>query len=87
MSSLDRWLGGSPLGVLLRLIVLSLIVGVILHALGLTPLSLLRSVAHSIESLFGFGWDAVEDIGRYVLTGAVIVIPIWLITRLASARR
>ena len=30
---------------------------------------------------------AIEDIGRYVLTGAVIVIPIWLLTRLASARR
>ncbi len=87
VSTLDRWLGGSPLGVLVRLIVLSLIVGVILAALGLTPLGLVRSIAHSIEHLFGFGWEAIEDIGRYVLTGAVIVIPIWLLTRLASARR
>ena len=87
MSTLDRWLGGSPLGVLLRLVFLSLIVGVILAYLGLTPLALLYSALDSFQALFGLGFDAIENIGRYVLTGAIIVIPLWLISRLMSSRR
>jgi hypothetical protein len=87
VSTLDRWLGGSPLGVLLRLVFLSLIVGVILAYLGLTPLALLYSALDSFQALFGLGFDAIENIGRYVLTGAIIVIPLWLISRLMSSRR
>lgn len=87
MSTLDRWLGGSPLGVLVRLIFLSLLVGVILAFLGLTPLGLVRHLVDSLQALFGIGFDAVEDIGRYILTGAVIVIPLWLLSRLMNARR
>ena len=87
MSTLDRWLGGSPLGVLLRLVFLSLVVGVILAYLGLTPLALLYSALDSFQALFGLGFDAIENIGRYVLTGAIIVIPLWLLTRLMSSRR
>ena len=87
MSTLDRWLGGSPLGVLLRLVFLSLIVGVILAYLGLTPLSLVYSALDSFQALFGLGFDAIENIGRYVLTGAIIVLPLWLISRLMSSRR
>jgi hypothetical protein len=29
------------------------------------------------------GWDAVNWVWRYFLLGAVLVIPIWLIVRLA----
>ena len=87
MSTLDRWLGGSPLGVLLRLVFLSLVVGVILAYLGLTPLALLYSALDSFQALFGLGFEAIENIGRYVLTGAIIVIPLWLISRLMSSRR
>ena len=87
MSTLERWLGGSPLGVLARLIFLSLVVGVILAFLGLTPLGLLHGLVDSVQALFGVGFEAIEDVGRYVLTGAVIVIPIWLLSRLASGRR
>ena len=87
MSTLDRWLGGSPLGVLLRLVFLSLVVGVILAYLGLTPLALLYSALDSFQALFGLGFDAIENVGRYVLTGAIIVIPLWLLSRLMSSRR
>jgi hypothetical protein len=87
VSALHRWLGGSPLGVLLKLIFLSLVVGVILAFLGLTPLGLLRSFLDSLQALFGIGFDAIENIGHYILAGAVLVIPIWLLTRLMSARR
>lgn len=87
MSPLDRLLGGSPLGVLVKLVFLSLLVGVVLAFLGLTPLGLIRSVLDSARALFGLSLDTIEDIGRYILTGAVIVIPLWLLSRLMQARR
>ena len=87
VSTFQRLFGGSPLSVLLKLIFLSLLVGVILAYLGLTPLGLLRNLANSLQAMFGLGFDAIEDIGRYILTGAVIVIPLWVLSRLMSARR
>ena len=87
MSIFQRWLGGSPLGVLLKLVFLSLLVGVVLAYLGLTPLELLYRFADSLQALFGIGFDSIRDIGGYVLTGAVIVIPLFLLSRLMSARR
>lgn len=79
-----RWMGGSPFWVLLRLIALSVVVGVILSALGLDPMNILSSLESLVRHLFNFGFDTVERLWRYFLLGAAIVIPLWLITRVAS---
>ncbi|MBB3773083.1 hypothetical protein FHS55_003714 [Angulomicrobium tetraedrale] len=79
-----RWMGGSPLWVLMRLLLLSLVVGVILSALGLDPMNIFTSLERLVRHLFSFGFDTIERLWRYVVLGAVIVIPLWLITRLAS---
>jgi hypothetical protein len=83
-SNLQRYLGGSPLAVLLKLVVLSLIVGAIMAGLGLTPGNLVRQAVQAAHALFGLGFDTLRDVGGYVVTGAVIVIPIWVITRILS---
>lgn len=79
-----RWIGGSPAWVLVRLLLLSLVVGVILSALGLDPMNILSSLESLVRHLFSFGFDTVERLWRYIVLGAVIVIPLWLITRIAS---
>jgi hypothetical protein len=33
------------------------------------------------------GFGAVEQVGRYLLLGAVVVVPVWLILRLLNAGR
>ena len=33
------------------------------------------------------GWNAIDSIWRYFLLGAVIVIPVWLIARVAKGGR
>jgi len=83
----SRWIGGSPVWVLIRLILLSLVVGVILSALGLDPMNILSSLESLIRHLFSFGFDTIERLWRYIVLGAVIVIPLWLITRIASRGR
>ncbi|GGF87534.1 hypothetical protein GCM10007301_54250 [Azorhizobium oxalatiphilum] len=81
-SQLSRFLGGSPVSVLLRLVILCLVVGVILAALGLDPANLLASLRRMVESLFSLGFDTVERLWRYFLLGALIVIPLWLLSRI-----
>jgi hypothetical protein len=82
-----RFFGGSPWAVLGRLILVSVLVGVILSALGLDPWNILDSVRLLIRRLWDMGFDAVRWLWRYFLLGAVIVIPIWLIIRLVNAPR
>jgi hypothetical protein len=86
-SSINRFLGGSPLAVLLRLILLSVLVGVVLSAIGLDPLNIISSIERLIRAVWNMGFEAVEWLWRYFLLGAVLVLPIWLIVRLVSARR
>jgi len=79
--------GGSPLAVLARLVLLSVLVGVILSALGLDTFDIIHSVERLIRSIWNMGWDAVRWVWRYFLLGAVIVIPIWLLMRVFNAPR
>jgi hypothetical protein len=79
--------GGTPLGVLGRLILVSILVGVILSALGLDPFDIIQSIERLIRSIWNMGFDAFRWLWRYFLLGAVIVIPIWILMRLFSAPR
>lgn len=85
--SLDRFFGGSPAWVAVRLILLSIVIGVLLSALGLDPWNIVESVERLIRWLYNLGWDAVEWIWRYFILGAVLVIPIWLIVRLVRTAK
>jgi hypothetical protein len=77
--------GGRPIGVIVRLIILSTIVGVVLALLGLSPFELLDSVRVAILRIYHMGFDAFGWLFRYFLLGAVIVVPLWLISRFWSA--
>ena len=81
----NRFLGGSPLAVLGKLMLLSILIGVVLSALGLDPWNIVQSVERLIRHVWNMGFDAVRWLWRYFLLGAVLVIPIWLIMRLVNA--
>ena len=82
---LTRFLGGSPLSVLVKLVLLSILIGVVLSALGLDPWNIVSSLQRLIRDIWNMGFDAVRWLWQYFLLGAVIVIPIWLILRLVRA--
>lgn len=84
---IQRFLGGSPLGVMFRLVLLSVLVGVLLAAIGFDPWNILWSVRRLFQWVYDLGFDAINGLWRYFLLGAVIVIPIWLISRLFNAPR
>ena len=85
--TMTKVFGGSPLGVLIRLALVSILVGVVLAALGLDPYDIVRSAERLIRSIWNMGFDALRWLWRYFLLGAVIVIPIWIIMRLVNAPR
>jgi Family of unknown function (DUF6460) len=82
-----RFFGGPPLAVVGRLILLSILVGVILAAIGLDPWNIVESVRRLIVHIWTMGFDVVRWLWRYFLLGAVIVVPIWFLVRLARAQR
>ena len=82
-----RFLGGSPLAVAFRLILLSILVGVVLSVVGLDPWNIVRSIRQLFQWLWDFGFDSINWLWRYFLLGAVIVIPVWLLSRIFGAPR
>ena len=78
----NRFLGGPPLAVIVRLILLSVLVGVVLAAMGLDPSNIIWSVQRLISEIWNMGFEAVRWLWRYFLLGAVLVIPIWIVIRL-----
>jgi hypothetical protein len=85
--TVTRLFGGSPLAVLGRLFLVSILVGVILSALGLDPWNIIESLRTILRRLWDMGFDAVRWLWRYFLLGAVIVVPIWFIMRMVNAPR
>jgi hypothetical protein len=82
-----RFIGGSPIVVVFRLILLSILVGVVLAAIGFDPWNIVYSIRLLFQRIWDLGYDAVNGLWRYFLLGAVIVIPIWLLSRLFSSPR
>ena len=82
-----RIFGGSPLAVLGRLVLVSVLVGVILSALGLDPFDILQSLERLVRSIWNMGFDAFRWLWRYFLLGAVIVVPLWIFIRIVNAPR
>src|SRR3979490_1001355 len=82
-----RFFGGPPLSVIFRLVLLSSLIGVILEALGLDPWNVIDSLRSLILRIWDMGFDAVRWLWRYLLLGAALVVPIWLIMRLMGAAR
>ena len=84
-SHVSRFFGGPPLSVIFRLVLLSILVGVILEVLGLNPWNIIDSLRTLVLRIWDMGFDAVRWLWRYLLLGAAIVVPVWLIVRLARA--
>lgn len=86
-NALTRFIGGSPLSVLFRLLVLSLVVGALLVWLDIQPREIFYALERFIRRVWYMGFDAIREIASYVIAGAVIVVPLWLLIRLFSARK
>lgn len=74
-------------GTIVKLAILSLLVGLVLSLLDISP-------KRALEGLGGFAKDIVELVAsffawaaEYILVGAAVVVPIWLILWALRSRR
>jgi len=87
LSAMTRFLGDTPLRVLLKLVVISFLAGVLMSALGWSPFDVVVAIRDFFADLWNMGFAAVERFLGYFLLGAAIVVPAFIILRLLSYRR
>ena len=86
MADINRFLGGSPGSVVVKLVFLSLLVGAFLAFLDITPFELVDRLFGWLRSIFDLSFETVREVGRWILYGAVIVVPLWLVSRVLGRR-
>lgn len=79
--------GGNPLGVILRLALISIVVGIVMKALGIDLGNFFQRINELLRNIYDLGFGAIEWVLEYMLLGALVVVPIWLIARFVSAAR
>ncbi len=90
-TDLTRFTGGSPLRTLLWLAFLSIVVGFVLETIGLDPVTfvgrLIGNIDRFVDWVLRFGTESIMHLLRYLLWGAVLVVPVWVILRLTGRAR
>ena len=82
-----RLLGDTPGRTLVKLIVVSLVVGFVMAVFGLDPWDIIYSIRNFVLDLWYQGFEALGRVGDYLVLGATIVIPIFILLRLISYGR
>lgn len=80
--ALERFLGGSPAAVTIKLLFVSLVVGALLMWLDIRPIDIFRGVDDFVHRIYALGFGAARELFNYLLAGAAIVVPVWFILRL-----
>lgn len=77
-----QFFGDSVTGTIIRLVLLSIVVGIVFSALGITPFNIVERLELLIRRIADLGVDTIRWAFNYFLLGAIVVIPIWLVMRL-----
>lgn len=83
----NRFLGGSPLSVAIRLVLISVAVGIVLSWLSWSPADVLAWIGDFFDWLWVSVFGSLERAVDYFILGAAIVVPIFLISRLLKLGR
>lgn len=83
----NRLLGDTPGRTIVKLLILSVVVGFVMSMMGLSPWDLVRYVENGIRELWHSGFRALGRVGDYLLVGAMIVIPVFIIMRILNWRK
>jgi len=83
--------GKSAARTIIQIVIASIFVGAIFSFLGLGAVEFWRGIFEGVKNL----WNAIGDsfseiilnLATYLLLGAAIVVPIWIVARLLSGRK
>lgn len=83
----NSFLGDTPGRTAIKLVVVSLIVGFLMAIFGVDPWDLVYGIRNFILDLWYGGFAALGRVGDYLILGATVVIPVFIVVRLLSYRR
>ena len=86
-NGVNGFLGDTPIRVIIKLLILSVAVGFLMSIFGLYPDDILFAVRDFIVDLWNIGFKTLGRLGDYLLLGAVIVVPVFILIRVLSYRR
>lgn len=85
--NVTRFLGDTPFRTIVKLAMVSLVVGIIMAALHFTPIDVWYAVTDFVRWLYDLGYLAFGRVGIYFLYGAMVVVPAFIVMRLLAVGR
>ncbi|WP_193177247.1 DUF6460 domain-containing protein [Oricola nitratireducens] len=83
----NRLLGDSVGRTIVKLVVVSILVGMVMNVFGLYPLDIFYAFRDFIVNLWEKGWAALGRFGDWLILGGMVVVPVFIILRLLNYRR
>lgn len=87
MKLINSLLGDTPGRVIIKLLVFSILVGIVMTMLGWTPMDVVMKIIHFFISLWSMGFAAFEKFFNVIVVGAAIVVPVFIIMRILNLIR
>ena len=87
MMEMKQLLGDTVGRTIIKLLVLSILVGMVMSVFNIAPFDVLYGVRDFFIRLWESGWAALGRFGDWLILGASIVIPAFIIIRLLNYRR
>ena len=83
----NRLLGDSVGRTIVKLVVVSILVGMVMNVFGLYPMDIFYAFRDFIVNLWEKGWAALGRFGDWLILGGMVVVPVFIILRLLNYRR
>jgi len=80
-NKLETFLGDSLWRTLIKLLIISLVVGILLSFFNFTAYEVWLAVKNFFTRIYELGFEAFGKVGEYIIGGALLVVPIFLIMR------
>ncbi len=84
---INKFLGDTPGKTLVRLLIISFVVGIVMSSIGLTPVDLWYKLQDFVIRLYNLGFDAIWRLAKYFVWGAMVVVPVFVIMRIFKYSR
>ena len=84
---MNNLFGDQPVKMIIKLVLMCLFVGFVLKILHITPVGLFEWAVETVAHVINISFNSVEKVIGYVITGAVVVIPVWVFMRMSEKKR
>ncbi len=76
----------STMHIIWKLLIASLLVGLALDFFNISPTDLIHDIPATMGKIYEVALGAFEWGGKYILLGAIIVVPVWILMNLSSLK-